>query len=257
LPLAGFVFWAIIFQEKLVQEFRVTGASPDGLVRERRIRIALWCAVIFLAGLALFAIFGGRLTAPRINIALAWIAGCAVIGTIVCANFLAFDHGMEKIKRETVFLLTDKELIRRRSGWPDLIIALPEVRVLREEKAWLVVESTEPRRIIRIPAEVNDFEVLRAHLRQRGPVVTSRQRFFAGLMIGIGYLICQVLVFASGVNAVAIVAAVAGLLLPGVDVFRMRRTWQDNPKRFLLWMWFGSRWVTAAAIICLRMARGR
>src|SRR5258708_38212349 len=116
LPLAGFVFLAIIFQEKHVREFRVTGASPDGLVRERRIRIALWCAVIFLAGLALFAIFGGRLTAPRINIALAWIAGCAVIGTIVCANFLAFDHGVEKVKGGRGFFLTARELVAARAG---------------------------------------------------------------------------------------------------------------------------------------------
>jgi hypothetical protein len=68
-----------------------------------------------------------------------------------------------------LFVLSDKEIIRKRDGWPDDRIAFAEIDSVYDRPGWLVVESAEPRRKIPIPCEVSGFEELRAELAKHHP----------------------------------------------------------------------------------------
>ena len=147
-----------------MSEFRVISDEKSIRKRERWTRLIFWGAASTLSGVTLFAVYGADFASPELKTALAWLAGLIVAGTIIGAYFVVYRHAIEKAKRELVFELTDTDLVRRKSGWPDVRIGLPEIRALYERQDWLVVESVEPTRRIAIPAEAEGFAVLRAEL---------------------------------------------------------------------------------------------
>src|SRR6266853_4205022 len=137
-----------------MSEFRVSSNKESTQRRDHGTRLVLWGAVLVLSCITLFAVYDAGSASPQIKTALAWLAGLIVAGAIGGAYFLSYRQAIEKVKEGLVFELTEKDLVRRRSGWRDVRIGLQEIHTLYEGQGWLVVESVEPIRKIAIPAEV-------------------------------------------------------------------------------------------------------
>jgi len=102
-----------------------------------------------------------------------WLTVLTVIGAIVGAYVLAIRSGMQHAKRGMVFVLMDKEIIRKRDGWPDDKIAFAEINALYDGPDALVIESTDPVRRIYVPKEVNRLAEIRTELAEHHPFSTQ------------------------------------------------------------------------------------
>ena len=163
---------------------------------------------------------------------------------------------MEKVKRDLSFELTDKDLIRRKAGWPDVRIGLQEIRALYEGQGWLVVESVEPIRRIAIPAEVEGFAVLRAELAKHNSIVTTRRGrsvlVFTPLVVS---LICWVVALESKNSTARGLAAAAALMIFAWGSLHLVRLMNGKPKRFLVWIALGISWAAAILLVYLHVMR--
>src|SRR6476646_6696347 len=213
-----------------MSEFRVSSNKESTLRRDHGTRLISWGAVLVLSCITLFAVFGAGSAGPQINTALAWLAGLIVAASIGGANLVSYRQGREKVKRDLSFELTDKDLIRRNAGWPDVRIGLQEIHALYEGQGWLVVESVEPIRKMAIPAEVEGFAVLRAELAKHSSVIIARRRSPSALIPLVVSLICWALVLWSKNARVAkLAAAVALMLLAWGSVLLGRLTSSGKP----------------------------
>jgi hypothetical protein len=167
-------------------EFKV---SPDRASSQRhdlRIRLFLWGAVLLLVGITIIGIVGVRSIGQAAETALVVTAGAIVVCVVGAAYVLGGQEGIERAKQNTVFLLTNDDLIRQRTGSPDVRIGLSEVKSLSERPGWLLVESAEPRKRIAIPNNVERFQFLRSELIKHGPLVQSPRRSpFLALLLGL------------------------------------------------------------------------
>jgi hypothetical protein len=238
-----------------MSEFRASSNKESTLKRDHGTRLILWGAVLVLSCITLFAVFGARSASPQINTALAWLAGLIVAGAVGGAYFLSYRQGMEKVKRDLSFELTDKDLIRRKAGWPDVRIGLQEIHALYEGQGWLVVESVEPTRRIAIPAEVEGFAVLRAELAKHNSIVTTRRRsvlVFTPLVVS---LICWVVALESKNSKARGLAAAAALMILAWGSLHLVRLMNGKPKRFLVWIALGISWAAAILLAYLQVMR--
>ncbi|MGZ4733862.1 MAG: hypothetical protein ACXVZH_17140, partial [Terriglobales bacterium] len=105
---------------------------------------------------------------------------CLAVAIVVCAvggaYYVGVRLGLEREKLKATFLLTDRELVRRIEGWPDIRIALSEINALCEHRNSLVVESGDPSRRIAVPKDVERFESLRTELLKHGPLLKPPER---------------------------------------------------------------------------------
>jgi len=241
-----------------MSEFRVNSNKESTLRRDHGTRLILWGAVLVLSCITLFAVFGAHSAGPQINTALAWLAGLIVAGAVGSVYFLSYRQGMEKVKRDLCFELTDKDLIRRKAGWPDVRIGLQEIHVLYEGQGWLVVESVEPIRKMAIPAEVEGFAVLRAELAKHNSIVTRRRRsvlvftVFTPLVVS---LICWQVATESKNSTARGLAAAAALMIFAWGSVQLVRLMNGKPKRFLVWIALGFSWVAAILLVYLHVMR--
>ena len=245
-----------------MSEFRVISDEKSIRKRERSIRLVFWGAAFTLSGVTLFAVYGADSASPQLNIALIWLAGVIVAGTIVGANLLSYRQGMEKVKRDLSFELTDKDLIRRKAGWPDVRIGLAEIRALYEHPGGgLVVESVEPVKRVAIPAEVEGFAALRSELAKHNSIVTAQRRsvlaftvlVFTPLVVS---LICWVVALESKNSTARWLAAAAALMIFAWGSWRLMRLMNGKPKRFLVWIALGLSWAAAISLVYLHVMRG-
>jgi len=241
-----------------MSEFRVSSNKESTLRRDHGTRLILWGAVLVLLCITLFAIFGARSASPQINTALAWLAGLIVAASIVGANLVSYRQGMEKVKRDLSFELTDKELIRRKAGWPDVRIGLTEIHALYETQGWLAVESIEPIRKMAIPAEVEGFAVLRAELAKYNSIVTTRRRsvlVFAVFTPLVVSLICWEVALESKNSTARGLAAASALMIFAWGSLHLVRLMNGKPKRFLVWITLGFSLVAAILLVYLHVMR--
>jgi len=155
-------------REQSVREFKI---ETDALSKRREIKVRLlsWGAILSLIAIIVLVFvlrFLGLLGAES---PARWLVAFALLGAILGFYIEAFRLGMQRAKRRMLFFLSDKEIIRKRDGWPDDKIAFSEIDGVYDGRGWLVVESAEPRRKIRIPHEVSGFEELRAELARHHP----------------------------------------------------------------------------------------
>lgn len=142
-----------------MREFRIgTDSSSD-----RRETLRSWGTPLSPIAIVAVVVFISSLH-QRGEVAFRWLWPLMIFGTVIGAYVVAFRLGSQRAKRGMIFALSDNELIRRRSGWPDDRIAFSEIDGLYERPSGLVVESTEPLRRISIPREADGFEVIRAEL---------------------------------------------------------------------------------------------
>jgi hypothetical protein len=144
-----------------MREFRVV---VDPVIQRKsgwKIRLAIWGTIPAFLGAAVFALDGALSSKPNIYRVFTIVAILIVNAAIVTAYYLAARLGMDKLRKESVFVLTDYDLTRRRAGWPDIKIRLDEIKAIRERKGWLLVESSDSSRRIAIPTSVDGFPYLR------------------------------------------------------------------------------------------------
>ena len=223
---------------------------------DRRIRLISWSTVLLLAGIALFALYGAHSASRQVNAALTWLAVLIVVGAIVGARSLAVRLGLKRVQRDLVFELTNKGLVRRRSGWPDVRIGFSEISTLYERHGWLVVESVEPRRKIAVPKEVEGFLSLRAELAKHSPIIVPPRRSLLRLVPMIASFLCWGLVLWSKDAVVLRIAGTIAVILLAWESFRLTTQLRHSPKRLFLWTFVGLGWVTAALVVYLRVLRG-
>jgi hypothetical protein len=238
-----------------VMEFRVSVNDALSRRHDQRIRLSLWSAVLLLVGITIIWIVGVRSIGRATETALAAGAGTLVVGVVGAAYVLGVQKGIERAKRNIIISLTDDELIRQRTGWPDVRIALSEVKYLYERTKWLVVESADPRRRIAIPSDVERFDFLRSELMKHGIIVTSPRRSPLLALPTVASVLCWVLVFWSKEPWVVKAAACLALSLLAWSTFSICRLSSRVPKRFLLWATLGINWVAALWIIYSRLVR--
>lgn len=159
-----------------MREFRIASDKISSRSRDRSIRLILWGIVLVLSGITLFAVYGARSASRQVNTVLLLVCVLIVVVAFLGIRFFAVRLGVEKMERDLVFVLTDKALVRRRNGWPDIRIELSEINALYERRGRLVVESVEPRRKIVVPEGVDGFAFLRSELTKHSPLTIPRQR---------------------------------------------------------------------------------
>jgi hypothetical protein len=239
-----------------MSEFRVISDKKSLRKRELWTRLTLWGAAFALSCITLFAVYGADSASPQLTTALAWLAGLIVVASIVGANLVSYRQGMEKVKRDLSFELTDKDLIRRKAGWPDVRIGLAEIHALYEGQGWLVVESVKPIRKIAIPAGAEGFPALRAELAKHSSVIIARRRSLAALIPLVVSLICWALALWSKNARVAELAAAVALAILTWGSLRLVRLMSGKGKKVLVWIMVGISWATAILLIYLRVMRG-
>jgi hypothetical protein len=157
---------------------------------------------------------------------------------------------------KTVFLLTDKDLTRQRTGWPDVRINLSEIKRLFERPGWLIVEGANPETRIAIPNDVEGFNNLRSELIKHGRISESPRSFpfIAAVSVGAS-LFCWALVLLSRNRAVVESAGGFALVLLAWGSFSLGRLFSRSRKRFLLWAVLAFSWAEALWVIYRRLAR--
>src|ERR1700691_3129274 len=238
-----------------MSEFKVASFDASDRGRERNIRLITWGAVLVMSGITLFAVYDARSASPQLVRALGWLAVVIVAAAIVGAHFLAARLGLEKFEHDLVFVLTDKEVVRRRRGWPDVQIGLAEIKTLYRRPGWLVVESNEPRRTMAIPERVEGFESLRSELTKHSPITAAPQRSPWGFIALVGSFLCWGLVLLSKDTGVVMGAGAVALLLLVWESSRLFRQLRRSPKRPALSLLIGLSWVAAALLVYLRIVR--
>jgi len=238
-----------------MSEFKVASFDASDRGRERNIRLITWGAVLVMSGITLFAVYDARSASPQLVRALGWLAVVIVAAAIVGAHFLAARLGLEKFEHDLVFVLTDKEVVRRRRGWPDVQIGLAEIKTLYRRPGWLVVESNEPRRTMAIPERVEGFESLRSELTKHSPITAAPQRSPWGFIALVGSFLCWGLVLLSKDTGVVMGAGAVALLLLVWESSRLFGQLRRSPKRLPLSLLIGLSWVAAALLVYLRIVR--
>jgi len=156
-----------------MSEFRVAFNEVLQRKRDGKIRLAAWGTILLLSVAAVVGILSVRCSSPLVNTAFIWFAALLVLGAIVGAHLLAVRLGLERVERDMVFVLTDKDLVRKRSGWPDVKINFSEISALYERPGWLVVEGSKPPRKIAVPEVVEGFAAMRAELAKHGTIAAQ------------------------------------------------------------------------------------
>jgi uncharacterized membrane protein len=234
-----------------MSEFQV--ASHD--MADRKIRLIIWGVVLVMSGITLFAVYYARSASPQLVRALGWLTVVIVLAAIVGAHFLAARLGLEKFEHDVVFVLTDKAVVRRRPGWPDVQIGLDEIKALYQRPGWLVVQSNEPRRKMAIPERVEGFQSLRSELTKHSSITAAPQRSRWGGVVLIGSLLCWALVLLSRDDGVVMGSGAVALLLLVWESFRLFGQLLHSPKRLVLSILIGLSWVAAALLVYLRIIR--
>jgi hypothetical protein len=153
-------------RDQPVRKFRI---ETDALSKKREIKVRLlsWGSVLSLIAITVLVFVFRFLGLLGADSPARWLVVLALLGAVLGAYIEAARLGMRRAKRRMLFVLSDKEFIRKRSGWPDDRIAFSEIHALYDGPGGLVVESTEPLRRISVPREVNGFKDIRAELAKQ------------------------------------------------------------------------------------------
>lgn len=238
-----------------MSEFRVAFDKASQRRRDGKIRLAAWGTIFLLLAAAVVGILSARFSDPQVNTSFTWFAVLIVVSAVVGAYFLGIRLSLERLERDIVFLLTDKDVVRRRTGWPDIRIDFKEISALLERRDWLVVESVQPVRKIAIPREVEGFASLRAELAKHSPVIVSQKGSLRGAIPTVVSLLCWGLMLWSKDTRVARMAGTIALILLGWASVTIDKQMRRSPKRLFVWISLGSVWVAAILLVYFKVIR--
>jgi hypothetical protein len=154
-----------------MRTFRV---EYDSLQRKRvvRARLLSTCGAFGLLpatiALILILVFSGVL--PKDSEITTRVIWTAIFGASMGSLIFAWRSGMYRWERETVVLMDEDGITKRREGFPDERINYTEIRSLREGRWWLVIVSTKPYGSVTIPRALKGFETIRAELAKHRPL---------------------------------------------------------------------------------------
>jgi hypothetical protein len=236
-------------------EFKVTAPDASARNRERNVRLIGWGVVVLMSALALFSVYGARSASPQVVRTLTWLAIVIGVAAIAGAYFLAARLGLERFEHNLIFVLTEKGVVRKLPGWPDVEIGFSEIKALYQRHGWLVVESNEPQRRVAIPERVQGFGSLRAELVKHSPIVAAPRRSPIRFAPMVASLVCWGLVLWSKDAGVVMAAAAVALLFLGWESFRLFAQLRRSPKRLVLYFLIGLTLLAAALLVYLRVIR--
>jgi hypothetical protein len=235
-----------------MSEFRVEANRR----RDGRIQLIIWGTIPLLLVATVLGIYGAVCFHPYVYATFTWLAVLTVAGAIVGGHFLAIHLGRERSRRDTVYLLTERDVVRRRTGWPDVRIDFSEISTLLETRDWLVVESVQPARKIAIPKDVEGFASLRAELAKHGQVSVSKEGSTLGVLPTVASFFFWGLVLWSKNPSIVKGAGAIALILLGWASIRLDKQLRQSPRRFFVWIPLGLSWVAAILLFYFRLIRG-
>lgn len=242
--------------EQSMQEFRIEGHA---LRRENRFSVLSWGTILLLtAATVLLFVLGvtGHLSA---NSNLRWLFVFTVLGAVIGASILACLEALHYAKRQMVFVLDDNEIVRKRQGYPDVKIAFSEIETLSEELRWLIIYSSEPRRKIAVPTNVQGYEVIRAEIAKHHALSPPAKFPLESVAKGAALTILSILSWAAVLwlrdPRAVIIAGVAGLTLLGIGSYRLWILLRRAQKRLLALVCLGFTWIAAVLLIYARAVR--
>ena len=238
-------------------EYKVAPNTKSSQSEDQLIRVTLWGAVSLLLAITVFALIGSHTVSAALDIELAVTAGLIVMATVGGAYIVAWRNGVERAKRNVVFLLTEKELIARRNGWPDVRIGLSEIKSLDKQPGRLIVGSPDKSRFIAIPEDVEGYGNLRSELAKYGEIAEV-PKGPASIVAYVPTLLCwfswALVLFSKEVSVVRTAAAFA-LFSSAWYSFRVRQLVRRSPKRHLIWLVLASSWLGALWVVIQRIFR--
>jgi hypothetical protein len=239
-----------------VTEFRVAPNTDSSRGEDRPIRLVLWGAVLLLAAIAVFSLIDARSVSALVDTALALGAAVIVMAVVGGAYFLSWRNGVERTKRKAVFLLTEKELIVQRVGWPDVQIGMSEIKALYEQPGRLVVESVAPGRFIAVPTDIKGYGNLRAELVKYGQISKAPRRSAQAFVYIVVCLLCwfswSLVLLSRNVDVVRAAGAFV-LFSSAWFSFRIARLVRRSPKRHLVWTVLAASLAGALWVLYRRM----
>ncbi|HLM83234.1 MAG TPA: hypothetical protein VK302_21725 [Terriglobales bacterium] len=237
-----------------MREFKVVSNEANRR-RDGIIRLIIWGTIPVLLVATVLGVYGAVSFHPYVYATFTWLAVLIVAGAVVGGHFLSIHLGRERSRRDTVFLLTERDVVRRRAGWPDVRIDFSEISTLLETRDWLLVESVQPARKIAVPKDVEGFASLRAELAKHGRVSVSKGRSTSGAIPTVASLLCWGLVLWSKDARVARVAGTIALILLGWASVSLDKQLRQSPKRIFVWISLGLVWVAAILLLYLKVVR--
>jgi hypothetical protein len=132
-------------------EFKI--GSRDTTSSDQLVGIAL----LVLGGFLVLVSTQSSLFRPVIE----WVG---IAGFVAGVFLTALSYGRAKGQKEISFALTDTDLIRRRTGWPEIRLPLSEIRSVSERGTSLVIEGADSSTRISVPNHTQNFDVLRKEL---------------------------------------------------------------------------------------------
>lgn len=234
-------------------EFKIEG---DALRREARLKALPWGTVLLLLAatvlLFILGISGHLRTHPNIGSLFPF----TLLGTVIGAAIVAFREALHLAERQMIFVLNDKEIVRKRKGFPDVKIAFSEIEILSEGRRYLVIKTALPEKKIAIRNDVSGYDTIRAELAKHPPVSAPAPASVGPLLRTFGLLAVAILSWTAVVwfrGVVVIVPAIVGLTTLAIGTWRMwtllnRRLWRP-----LVWAAISSAWLVALFLIYLRV----
>ncbi len=101
-----------------------------------------------------------------------------LVGTVLGSYFLARGQALNYAARQMTFVLDDDTIARKRRGYPEIKIFFTEIACLKDKPNWLIVESTEPRKIIVVPKMVGNYDVIITELSKYCAISYSQKQSF-------------------------------------------------------------------------------
>lgn len=146
-------------------------------------------AVLLGLGILFFIVYGPRSVVRPIFPILRW----SIVLLILCdlaTVFVAMQRIPQRVRHELTFLLNENELIRKRPGFPDVQISLPQFISLYEKSGCLVVAGGNPLRRIAIPKKVENFKLLQVELMKYASPAPPPRRSSLGWITSVLTIIC-------------------------------------------------------------------
>lgn len=239
-------------------EFRL---SPKTLPTRRHdnIMVALVSGggLLLLFGILFFIAYGPHSIVDRVGPWLVW----ALVLIVVCAvatSFVGLRRSFQRVRHDLTFVLNQGELIRKRPGYPDVQIPLPQIKSLYEQSGCLVVTGGDPPRRIAVPEQVENFALLQAELLKHASWTSPpRRRSRLGWITPVLTIICWSLLLFSGNITTTWIAGGGVLVLLSEWSFKLRHRLLHSPERVALWIMVGWSWLLAGFAIYFRLFGGR
>jgi len=212
--------------------------------------------LLLVFGILFFIGYGPHSVVDRVGPWLVW----ALVLIVVCGvatSFVGLRRSFQRVRHDLTFVLNQSELIRKRPGYPDVRIPLPQIKSLNEQPGCLVVTGGDPPRRIAVPKQVKNFELLQAELLKYASWASPpRRRSPLGWITPLLTIICWSLLLFSGNVNISRIAGGGVLVLLGEWSFKLRHQLLHSPKRVAFWILVGSAWLLAGFAIYFRLIGG-